>query len=73
MRTSASAAPDETGLPVSVAALLVAEACNVGLTSVTDPNNSALIKGPLSQVDQNCLRADTHSAANARLVRAGLR
>jgi TnpA family transposase len=57
-------------LPVSVAALLVAEACNVGLTPVTDPNNPALTRARLSHVDQNYLRADTHSSANARLVDA---
>jgi TnpA family transposase len=62
--------PRMDGLPVSVAALLVAEACNVGLTPVTDPNNPALTRGRLSHVDQNYLRADTHSAANARLVDA---
>jgi len=50
-------------LPVSVAALLIAEACNVGLTPVTDPNNPALTRERLSHVDQNYLRADTHSAA----------
>jgi TnpA family transposase len=62
--------PRMDDLPVSVAALLVAEACNVGLTPVTDPNNPALTRGRLSHVDQNYLRADTHSAANARLVNA---
>jgi TnpA family transposase len=62
--------PRMDGLTVSVAALLVAEACNVGLTPVTDPNNPALTRGRLSHVDQNYLRADTHSAANARLVDA---
>ena len=62
--------PRMDGLPVSVAALLIAEACNVGLTPVTDPNNPALTRGRLSHVDQNYLRADTHSVANARLVDA---
>jgi Tn3 transposase DDE domain len=62
--------PRMDGLPVSVAALLVAEACNVGLTPVTDPNSPALTRGRLSHVDHNYLRADTHSAANARLVDA---
>lgn len=62
--------PRMEDLPVSVAALLVAEACNVGLTPVTDPNNPALTRARLSHVDQNYLRADTHSAANARLVDA---
>lgn len=54
----------------SVAALLVAEACNVGLTPVTNPAVPALTRGRLSHVDQNYLRADTHSAANARLIAA---
>jgi hypothetical protein len=62
--------PRMDALPFSVAALLVAEACNVGLTPVTDPNHPSLTRGRLSHVDQNYLRADTHSAANARLVDA---
>lgn len=57
-------------MATSVAALLVAEACNVGLTPVTNPAVPALTRGRLSHVDQNYLRADTHSAANARLIRA---
>jgi TnpA family transposase len=59
-----------TDLPVTVAALLVAEACNVGLVPVTDPDLEALTRGRLSHVDQNYLRADTHTAANAVLVDA---
>jgi len=57
-------------LPRSVAALLIAEACNVGLTPVSDPNTEALTRARLSHVDQNYLRADTHAAANARLIQA---
>jgi len=57
-------------LPRSVAALLNAEACNVGLTPVSDPNTEALTRARLSHVDQNYLRADTHAAANARLIKA---
>ena len=57
-------------LPISVAALLVAEACNVGLTPVVKPGVPALTRDRLSHVDQNYLRADTHSAANARLIEA---
>jgi TnpA family transposase len=57
-------------LPVSVAALLIAEACNVGLVPVTDPNVEALTRGRLSHVDQNYLRAETHTAANALLIAA---
>lgn len=52
-------------LPRSVAALLIAEACNVGLTPVSDPNTESLTCARLSHVDQNYLRADTHAAANA--------
>jgi hypothetical protein len=62
--------PRMDDLPVSVAALLVAEACNVGLTPVTNPGVPALTRGRLSHVDQNYLRAETHSAANARLIQA---
>jgi TnpA family transposase len=57
-------------LPVSVAALLIAEACNVGLVPVIDPDIEALTRGRLSHVDQNYLRADTHAAANALLIAA---
>jgi hypothetical protein len=57
-------------LPVTVAALLVAEACNVGLTPVTKPGIPALTRDRLSHVDQNYLRSETHSAANARLIEA---
>jgi hypothetical protein len=55
-------------LPVTVAALLVADACNVGLVPVTRPGDPALSRDRLSHVDQNYVRADTHAAANARLV-----
>ncbi len=55
-------------LPISVAALLVAEACNVGLTPVVKPAVEALTGDRLSHVDQNYLRADTHAAANVRLI-----
>ncbi len=57
-------------LPISVAALLIAEACNVGLVPVTDPNNEALTKDRLSHVDQNYVNAETHAAANTMLVAA---
>ena len=57
-------------LPASIAALLVAEACNVGLTPVTKPGEAALTRDRLSHVDQNYVRAETHAAANARLIEA---
>lgn len=55
-------------LPLSVAACLVAEACNVGFTPVIQPGHSALSRSRLSHVQQNYLRPDTHRAANARLL-----
>jgi TnpA family transposase len=57
-------------LPVSIAALLVAEACNVGLTPVIKPGEPVLTRDRLSHVDQNYVRAETHAAANARLIEA---
>lgn len=57
-------------LSVSVAAILVAEACNVGLTPVVKDGHPALTRGRLSHVDQNYVRADTLRAANSRLVQA---
>ncbi|GAT70050.1 transposase [Planomonospora sphaerica] len=57
-------------LPISIAALLVAEGCNVGRTPVINPGNPALTRDRLSHVDQNYLRAETHTAANARLIDA---
>ncbi len=59
-----------TDLPVSVAALLIAEACNVGLTPVIKPNEAALTRVRLAHVDQYYLRADNHAAANAVLIGA---
>lgn len=57
-------------LEVSVAAVLIAEACNVGFRPVIDENISALTSARLSHVDQNYVRAETLRAANARLVTA---
>ncbi|MBT2552313.1 Tn3 family transposase [Arthrobacter sp. ISL-5] len=57
-------------LGVSVAAILVAEACNVGLTPVVKDGHPALTRGRLSHVDQNYVRADTLRAANSRLIEA---
>ncbi|MFI1868713.1 Tn3 family transposase [Streptomyces jumonjinensis] len=56
------------GMLVSLVALLVSEACNIGLTPVVDPENKALTRSRLSHVDQNYLRADTIAAANAALI-----
>jgi TnpA family transposase len=55
-------------LPVSVCALLVAQACNIGLRPVVRPGTPTLSRDRLGHVDQNYLRAETLKAANARLI-----
>ncbi|AXH01123.1 Tn3 family transposase (plasmid) [Deinococcus wulumuqiensis] len=55
-------------LALSVCAVLLAEACNVGLEAVTRGDVEALRRGRLSWVDQNYVRAETIASANARLV-----
>ncbi|MBN6058608.1 Tn3 family transposase, partial [Nonomuraea sp. RK-328] len=55
-------------LPRSLVALLVSEACNVGLTPVSKAGDEALTRGRLSHVDQNYVRGETHAAANAILI-----
>jgi hypothetical protein len=57
-------------LHTSLVALLVAEACNVGLTPVIKAGTPALTRGRLSHVDQNYVRAETHAAPNAVLIEA---
>jgi len=57
-------------LNVSVAAVLVAEACNVGLIPVINDGDPALSRARLLHVDQNYVRAGTLRAANARLISA---
>jgi hypothetical protein len=58
------------GLLTSLVAVLVAESCNVGLTTVINPNLVELTRARLSHVDQNYLRAETLAAANALLIEA---
>lgn len=57
-------------LPTSVVALLVSEACNIGMTPVVNPAVEALTRSRLVHVDQYYLRADTIAAANAKLIEA---
>lgn len=57
-------------LPRSVGAVLVAEACNVGLEPLVEARNPALTRSRLSWVAQNYFRADTLTEANALLVDA---
>ncbi|MER6923781.1 Tn3 family transposase, partial [Streptomyces spiralis] len=57
-------------LTTSVVALLVSEACNIGMTPVVNPAIEALTRSRLVHVDQFYLRADTIAAANAKLIAA---
>ena len=55
-------------LPVSVAAVLVAEASNIGFRPVVKPGVPALTRDRLSHVDQSYVRAETIAAASTRLL-----
>ncbi len=57
-------------LAVSVRAVLLAEACNIGLEPLTRPEVPALTRGRLAWVQQNYIRAETLIRANALLVDA---
>jgi TnpA family transposase len=57
-------------LPTSVCAVLLAEACNVGLEPLVRPEYPALTRARLAWIQQNYLRADTITNANERLVEA---
>ncbi len=57
-------------LHVSICAVLLAEACNIGLQPIARQDVPALRSGRLLWVQQNYIRADTLTRANARLVDA---
>lgn len=57
-------------LEMSICAVLVAEACNIGLEPLANPKIPALTRDRLSHVSQNYLRLDTITKANACLVDA---
>jgi TnpA family transposase len=57
-----------TDLSVSLCAVLLAEACNIGLEPVVHSASAALTRGRLTWVQQNYVRADTLTQANATLV-----
>jgi TnpA family transposase len=60
-------------LTTSMVALLVSEACNIGMTPVINPGYEALTRSRLVHVDQYYLRSDTIAAANAALIEAQAR
>lgn len=55
-------------LPISVCAVLVAEACNIGLEPVIQPDHPALTRNRLGWVQQNFIRTETLTRSNACLV-----
>jgi TnpA family transposase len=55
-------------LPVSLCAVLLAEACNIGLEPVVRADIPALTRSRLSWVQQNYIHAETLTRANAHLV-----
>lgn len=57
-------------LATSMAAVLIAEGCNLGFAPVIKHGHPALSRRRLSHVAQNYLRSDTLAAANARLIDA---
>ncbi|GKP19796.1 transposase [Klebsiella pneumoniae] len=64
--SEASARVDD--LPVSISAVLMAEACNIGLEPLIRSNVPALTRHRLNWTKANYLRAETITSANARLV-----
>ena len=59
-----------TDLHISICAVLMAEACNTGIEPLIRGDVPALKRDRLSWVDQNYIRDDTLTAANAMLVAA---
>ena len=57
-------------LDLSLSAVLLAEACNIGLTPVIHPEIAALTRDRLSWVRHHFVRAETITHANACLVQA---
>jgi len=55
---------------LSVCAVLLSEACNLGLRPLTQRGHPAFTRARLSWVEQHYLRVETLTAANARLVDA---
>ena len=57
-------------LSLSICAVLAGEACNTGIEPFVDSANPALTHARLSWVQQNYIRTETLTRANARLVNA---
>ena len=57
-------------LPISICAVLMTEACNIGIDAVVQPDVPALARERLLWVQHNYIRDETLTQANARLVAA---
>jgi hypothetical protein len=57
-------------LTMRICAVLIGEACNIGLEPLVHPEIPALTAARLAWVQQNYIRAETLIRANARLVKA---
>lgn len=57
-----------SGIDVSLCAVIMADACNIGLEPLINDDNPQLTRNRLSWVQQNCIRAETIARSNARLV-----
>jgi TnpA family transposase len=68
MLTVAESQPRRDDFMISVCAVLVSQACNIGLRAVAQPNHPALNLARLAWVQQSYVRADTLVRANAKLV-----
>ncbi|MGR5456237.1 Tn3 family transposase, partial [Vibrio alfacsensis] len=55
-------------IDISICAVLMSEACNIGLEPLIKPHIPALSRSRLQWVKQNYLRSETLIKANARLV-----
>jgi TnpA family transposase len=56
------------GIEISLCAVIMAEACNIGLEPLINEDSPQLTRNRLSWVQQNCIRAETIARSNARLV-----
>ncbi|KAB8139752.1 Tn3 family transposase [Chloroflexia bacterium SDU3-3] len=65
-----SSNPRMADLPISICAVLLASACNIGIEPLIRPDIPALTRRRLEWVQFSCIRAETLSHANARLVDA---
>jgi hypothetical protein len=59
-----------TDFSISLCAVLIASACNIGFSPLIRKDVPALTRDQLDWVQQNYLRPETLTAANARLVAA---